>query len=58
VKGLLFLLPLCLAVSLVYEATHEEQMSLIVRKGLKMFAMLSGGIILLAAVSLLLGRVL
>jgi len=56
VKGLLFLLPLCLVVSLIYEATHEERMSLIFLKGLKFFVMLSGGIIILAAVMMLLGR--
>lgn len=54
-KGLLFLLPLCLVVSLVYEATHEEQMSRILRKGCRLFVMLSGGIVLLAALTLVLG---
>jgi hypothetical protein len=56
VKGLLYLLPLCLAVSLVYEATHEERMPIIVRKGLRLFVMLSGGIIVLAAIAMILGR--
>jgi O-antigen ligase len=55
-KGLLFLLPLLLVVALVYEATHEEKMSLIFRKGLKLFVMLAGGIILLAAVVMIIGR--
>ena len=47
---LLFLLPLCLAVSLVYEATHETEMSRIFKRGLRMFVML------LAALMLLLGK--
>lgn len=55
-KGLLYLLPLCLVVGLVYEATHEERMSVIFVKGLKLFFMLAGGIVLLAAVMMLLGR--
>ena len=55
-KGLLYLLPLCLTVSLVYEATHEEGMRAIFRKGLKLFVMLAGGIIVLAAVTMILGR--
>lgn len=54
--GLLYLLPLCLVVSLVYEATHEERMSRIFLKGIKLFAMLSGGIVVLAALMLVLGR--
>jgi len=58
VKGFLYLLPLCLVVSIVYEATHEEQMSLILRKGLKLFVMLGGGIVALAGVMLVLGRLL
>jgi len=53
---LFYLLPLCLVVSLVYEATHEEEMSRIFAKGLRLFVMLSGGIVLLAAVMLFLGR--
>ncbi len=53
---LLFLLPICLAVSLVYEATHETEMSRIFKRGLRMFVVLSTGIILLAALMLLLGR--
>lgn len=57
-KGFLYLLPLCLVVSIVYEATHEEQMSLILRKGLKLFVMLGGGIVALAGVMLVLGRLL
>ena len=69
-RGLLYLLPLCLVVSIVYEATHEEdtpnaisrvggpQMSRIFRKGLKLFVMLSGGIVILAALMLTLGRLL
>jgi len=56
VSDLIYLLPLCLVVSLVYEGTHEEQMSIIFRKGLKFFVMLSVGIVLLAALMLLLGR--
>ena len=55
-KGLLSLLPLCLAVSLVYEATHAEEMRVIFAKGLKLFAWLAGGIIVLAAVTMILGR--
>ena len=55
-KGLLTLLPLCLVVSLVYEATHEEDMRAIVRKGVRLFVMLTGGIIVLAAVAMILGR--
>ena len=55
-KGLLFLLPLCMVVSLVYEATHEEEIRAIFLKGLKLFVMLSGGIIVLAAVAMILGR--
>ncbi len=55
-KGLLFLLPLCLVVGLVYEATHEERMRAIFRKGLKLFAMLTAGIIVLAAITMILGR--
>ena len=53
---LLFLLPLCLAVSLVYEATHEEEMSRIFKRGLRMFAVRTTGIILLAGLMLLLGK--
>ncbi len=55
-KGLLFLLPLCLVVALVYEATHEEGLRPIFLKGLKLFAMLAGGILVLAAVTMILGR--
>lgn len=55
-KGLLYLLPLCLTVSLIYEATHEEDMRIIFAKGLKLFVMLSGGIILLAAAVMIIGR--
>ncbi len=55
-RGLVFLLPLCLAVSLVYEATHSEDMRVIFVKGLKLFAWLAGGIILLAAITMILGR--
>jgi hypothetical protein len=57
-SGLLYLLPLCLVVSLVYEATHEEEMSRIWRKGLKLFVMLAGSLVALAGVMLALGRVL
>lgn len=53
---LLFLLPLCFVVSLVYEATHSEQMSRIFRRGLRLWIMLTGGIVLLAAVLYLLDR--
>ncbi len=56
-KGLLFLLPLCFVVSLVYEATHSEDMRVIFIKGLKLFAWLAGGIIALAAVTMILGRI-
>ena len=55
-RGLLYLLPLCLVVSIVYEATHEEQMSRIFRKGLMLFVKLSVGIVLLAVLALALGR--
>lgn len=58
IKDLLYLLPLCLVVSLVYEATHEEEMRRIFRKGLFLFVKLAGGVILLAALMLVLGRVL
>ena len=54
--GLLYLLPLCLVVSLVYEATHEEQMSRIFRKGLTLFVKLAVGIVLLAVLALALGH--
>jgi hypothetical protein len=57
-KDLLYLLPLCLVVSIVYEATHEEEMPRILRKGLRLFITMSGGIVLLAAVMLVLGRLL
>ena len=57
-SGLLYLLPLCLAVSIVYEATHEEEMSLIWRKGLKLFVMLSASLVALAGLMLVLGSVL
>ena len=55
-KGLLTLLPLCLVVALVYEATHGEDLRAIFLKGLKLFATLTGGIILLAAVTMIVGR--
>jgi hypothetical protein len=45
-------------VSIVYEATHEEEMSLIWRKGLKLFVMLSASLVALAGLMLVLGRVL
>jgi hypothetical protein len=56
VIGLAYLLPLCLAVSLVYEATHGEDMAAIFSKGLKLFVMLSGGIIGLAVLMFLFGK--
>jgi len=46
---LVFLIPLCVVVSFVYEATHEEEMSRIVRKGVRMSVLMTGGIILFAA---------
>ena len=55
---LVYLLPLCLVVGLVYEGTHEDDMHVIVRKGLKFFVMLSAGTVLLAAIMLVLGRLL
>ena len=53
---LLFLLPLCFVVSLVYEATHEEEISRIFRKGFRLWIMLTGGILLLAAALWILDR--
>lgn len=56
--GLAYLLPLVFVVSLVYEATHAEDMPVILRKGLRLFLTMSVGLVLLAAVMLLLGRTL
>ena len=56
--GLAYLLPLCLVVSLVYEATHSEDVKVILRKGLRLFVTMSVGLVLLAAVMLLLGHML
>jgi len=53
---LVFLIPLCVVVSFVYEATHTEDMSLILRKGLRLSITLTGGIILFAAALYLLDR--
>ncbi|HUW58099.1 MAG TPA: hypothetical protein VMZ92_15785 [Planctomycetota bacterium] len=55
---LVYLLPLCLVVGLVYEGTHEDDMKVIVRKGLKFTVLLAAGTVLLAAVMLVLGRLL
>ena len=54
---LLYLIPLCIVGSLVYEATHEEEMKRIFLRGVRLSAMLTGGILLLAA-ALLVGTVL
>jgi len=56
--GLAYLLPLCFVVSFVYEATHSEDMTVILRKGLRLFVTMSVGLVLLAAVMLLLGHML
>ena len=50
----LTLIPLCIVVSLVYEATHEEEMKRIFLRGMRLSAMLVGGIILLGAALLVL----
>ena len=50
---LLTLIPLCIVVSLVYEATHEEAMKRIFLRGMRLSAMLIGGIVLLGAALLL-----
>lgn len=57
-SGLFYLLPLCLVVSIVYEATHEEEMSRIWRKGARLFVMLAASLVALAGLMLALGRAL
>ena len=51
---LLYLIPLCIVVSLVYEATHEESMRRILLRGARLSGMLVGGILLLGAALLVL----
>ena len=53
---LVYLIPLCIVVSFVYEATHEEEMPRILRKGLRLSVMLTGGIVLFAVALYFLDR--
>jgi len=55
---LLYLIPLCVVVSIVYEATHEEAMKRIFLRGMRLSGMLVGGIILLGVALLVLDRLL
>jgi hypothetical protein len=51
---LFYLVPLCIVVSLVYEATHTESMSVVFRRGARLSVMLVGGIVGLAALLMVL----
>ena len=45
-----FMFPLCLVIALVYQATRREQLGTIVRSGIRLFIMISAGMLVAALI--------